>query len=136
MIVAFSVSGKEIAVTFDFARRLLAVKCENGREIQRMVAVLDRVALVNRVKLLTNLGVEVLICGAISRPSAAMLTAAGIRIIPLVSGPVEEVLAAFLNDQVEDPRFLFPGCRAEDRGVLLARRGIGRVCQMPPRRNV
>jgi predicted Fe-Mo cluster-binding NifX family protein len=133
MTVAFSVCGEEIAITFDFACCLLAVEVENGREISRVVEVLDHVAIVDRVKLLTKLGVQVVICGAISRPSAALLTASGIRIIPLVSGAVREVVAAFLNGQLEDPRFLFPGCSTEDRSTLLARRGTAPMCHLPPK---
>lgn len=132
--VAFPISRSRIAATFDFAGRLLAVECLGGRALERTAAVLKGVAPVNRVKLLRSLGVEVLICGVVSRPAAAMLASAGIRIIPLVSGSVEEVLEAFLKEELEDPRFLFPGCKAEDRAGLLARQGIGRVCQWPIRR--
>jgi len=46
---------------------------------------------------LTGLGVDTLICGAISRPLAYMVTTAGINLIAWISGQVEDVLQAFFE---------------------------------------
>jgi predicted Fe-Mo cluster-binding NifX family protein len=55
------------------------------------------------------LGVDTLICGAISRPLAYMITTAGINLIAWISGQVEDVLQAFLRGNVFDIQFLMPG---------------------------
>jgi predicted Fe-Mo cluster-binding NifX family protein len=36
---------------------------------------------------------------------------AGIRVIPWISGRLEEVLEAFLSGKLMDTKFLMPGCR-------------------------
>ena len=47
-----------------------------------------------RAQELKNLGVDVVVCGAISQPFEAALSAAGIKVIGFVCGPLEEVLSA------------------------------------------
>ena len=56
-------------------------------------------------------GVEVLICGAVSNALAAALSARGITLVPFVSGPVEEVVRAYVAGTLWAPRFALPGCR-------------------------
>jgi predicted Fe-Mo cluster-binding NifX family protein len=116
--VAIPVSAGSVASTFDFARRVVIVECEAGHEICRTETTLTDSRAGSRVKQLARLGAQVLICGAISQSSAALVNASGINLLPLVSGPVEEVLAAFLSGQLDDRRFLLPGCTPEDREPL------------------
>ena len=64
---------------------------------------------------LQALGVETLICGAISRPLEAMLAAGGIEVIPHVCGEAEKVLQAFLSAGLQDDQFAMPGCCGQQR---------------------
>ncbi|HLI03251.1 MAG TPA: NifB/NifX family molybdenum-iron cluster-binding protein [Terracidiphilus sp.] len=115
MKLAIAVSGDRVANALDFARRLLLVDCEGGREISRSeAAVVDKLPL-NRARFLAALGVEVLICGAVSRFLAESLVTLGIRIVPFVSGSVAEVLNAYFEDGLESGRLLMPGSTEEDR---------------------
>jgi predicted Fe-Mo cluster-binding NifX family protein len=66
--------------------------------------------LVARAKLLAELGPRLLICGAVSWPLEAMLSSAGIRVIPNIRGSVDEVIAAFIAGRLTDPAFRLPGC--------------------------
>jgi len=56
-------------------------------------------------------GVEVVVCGAVSRPLEMALASAGVTVVPNVCGAVEDVLAAFLSGQLDAERFSMPGCR-------------------------
>ena len=76
--------------------------------------------------IIVKLGVEVLICGAISRPLAEMITDSGIRLIPFLSGDVEEVIQAFLAGNLPNSAFLMPGCCGRRRRF---RSGRGRGAQ-------
>jgi len=105
---------------FDFARRLLLVDIENTKEFNRSEVALESQSLPQRAGNLKNLGVDVLICGAISRPLMYMLTAFGIEVLPYVTGRVDEVLQAYLTGQLVQPRFTMPGCWPG------ARKGFGR----------
>jgi predicted Fe-Mo cluster-binding NifX family protein len=80
-----------------------------------------------RVIRLRNLGVDVLICGAISRPLAFMITGLGIELLPHIRGRIDEVLNAYLTSRLTEQRFSMPGCKAGSRKRFRGRgRGQGR----------
>ena len=120
MKIAIPVWNNTISNVFDFAGMLLLVEIENGREVDRSEAALQVQSLPERAGSLKKLGVEVLLCGAISRALASMVTASGIEVLPYVTGPVDDVLQAYLTGQLIQPRFIMPGCWPG------ARKGFGR----------
>lgn len=63
-----------------------------------------------RAEEMVGLGVDTLICGAISRPMHEALMARGIRVVGFVAGDVEMVVAAWKSGGL-DERFAMPGCR-------------------------
>jgi predicted Fe-Mo cluster-binding NifX family protein len=63
-----------------------------------------------RARQLANLHIDVLICGAISWPLEALLTAQAIQVISFVCGEIEEVLQAFRDGTLPSERFAMPGC--------------------------
>jgi predicted Fe-Mo cluster-binding NifX family protein len=122
MKVAIPVCAEAIATTIDFARELLVVDCDGCREVHRSRLVLEQGLPANRAKRILRLNIQTLICGAISRPMAALIQNSGIQVIPLVSGSVDEVMAAFLADRLDEPHFLLPGSTADDRQRLVRSR--------------
>lgn len=68
-----------------------------------------------RAQLLPQLGVDLVICGMISQTQHTALASAGIRIIPHICGPTDEVIAAFLDGRLEDGPLLMPGCGGRRR---------------------
>jgi len=99
-----------ISPLLDVARRLLLVDVEAGREIRRREESLSEMDLAGRSMHIARLGVDVLICGAISRPLEMMLASAGMEVIPHTCGPVEDVLRAYLSGELTDQAYLMPGC--------------------------
>ena len=122
MKVAITIWNDRISPVFDTAGRILVVEIEGGEERSRQEHLLEEIYPPWRVRRLKNLGVEVLICGAVSNPVAALIDSAGIRLVPWVSGDAEEVLGAFRAKALDAPRYLMPGCRG--RGMRF-RRGRG-----------
>jgi predicted Fe-Mo cluster-binding NifX family protein len=116
-----------VSPVLDVARRLLLVEIAGGAEVARREVDLEEVPLASRVKRIRELGVGVLICGAVSWPLEAMLTSAGMRVIPHTCGPVENVLRAFLAGQLASEAFLMPGCRGRRRRFRGGRRHGGRA---------
>jgi predicted Fe-Mo cluster-binding NifX family protein len=110
MRVAIPSWNDRVSPVFDAARRLVVVDVENGVEQTRRQETLQEEFPTRRVRQLAQLGVNVLICGAISRPLAALLAASGITVIPWTAGPVNEVLVAYLAGRLPDARWLMPGC--------------------------
>ena len=54
--------------------------------------------------------VDLLICGAVSRPFYRMLMGSGINIIQDISGHPEDVLKAYLRGKLLHSGFFMPGC--------------------------
>jgi len=100
MIVALSVWQGRISPLFDTARRLWLVEIEDGREVSRKEVPLEESLFQLRVAKLSKLGVEILLCGAISRPFAFMLASSGIRVFPFLAGDAREMLNAFLAGEL------------------------------------
>lgn len=95
---------------FDTSGHLLILDVENGCEAHRTELSILSLSLQERVNRLVELDVDVLICGAISRPLESMVVASGIKTIPWLTGEVEEVLEWYLTGKPTDTRFLMPGC--------------------------
>ena len=115
MKVAIPVWKERVSPVFDTARSVLVVVVEIRTEVTRSLIELRKGSLHDRVEALTDNGVNVLLCGAISRPLYDMLETAGIEVTPFLSGPTERVLEAFMEERISDPRFLMPGCCGKTR---------------------
>ena len=124
MRIALAVWNGRVSPVFDYSQRLLLVEVEGGRKLnEREEALLHRFP-PRRMAQLRQLQIQTLICGAISRPLSALITASGIRLIPFVAGDVKTVLNAFLAGRLPGPGFWMPGCgRGRGRG-----RGRGGRC--------
>jgi predicted Fe-Mo cluster-binding NifX family protein len=98
-----------VSSAFDFAHRLLLVDIENGTEVSRSEISLTPESIHQRAARLKALGIDVLICGAISRSLASQVAASGIEVLPYVVGQVDEILRAYLAGQLSQPQFAMPG---------------------------
>lgn len=110
MKVAIPTWSGTISPVFDVARSLLLVEVEAGREVGRREEPMGEVDIAGRAVHVARLGVDVLICGAISRPLEMMLVSEGLEVVPHACGPVEEVLQAYVSGRLSDRAYLMPGC--------------------------
>jgi len=116
MRVAIAVWNDRISPVFDTSSRLLLVDVEQGAERDRRIVEVGADSFpMQRARRLTELEVNVLICGAISRVLVEMVSASGVVVVPWVSGPVEGVLRAYLTKRLSDSRWRMPGCRGRWR---------------------
>ncbi len=99
-----------IAPVFDVAGRLLLIDVESGREIFRQQRILFKTSFSDRAAELLSYGPNALLCGAISAPLQLKLLASGLKVIAFVCGPVDDVLAAYLQGSLANPAFAMPGC--------------------------
>lgn len=111
MRIAIPVWEEKVSPVLDTARRLLIVEAKEQEEVSRFEIFLDELDIARRCYRIRGLEVDTLICGAVSRPFLRMLMSAGMDIIPEISGPAEEVLAAYLKGDLYHSRFLMPGCK-------------------------
>ena len=110
----------QVSTVFDFAGKLLLIDIDGQKEINRSQIALPDEPIPQRAARLKNLGANVLICGAFSRPLAFMVAGLGIEVLPYVTGRIDEVLNAYLTGQLTQQRFSMPGCWPG------ARKGFGR----------
>jgi predicted Fe-Mo cluster-binding NifX family protein len=75
-----------------------------GRDVQ-----VGATTMSGRTQELLNLGVNVIVCGALSDPFFRLLKEEGIWTICGIAGEVEVVVAAFLEGTLARPCFLMPG---------------------------
>jgi predicted Fe-Mo cluster-binding NifX family protein len=79
------------------------------RQISRSQLYLDQLSPAQRLDVLRHAGVTTVICGGITEVFNNMLESAGINTITGIAGEIEEVLAAFLADRLDQPYFYMPG---------------------------
>lgn len=113
MKVAVTVWDERISPVFDSARTLLIVDIKNKRINQSSYTSFDPLFEARLTEELKQLGVEVLICGAISEIHSNLIEASAIRLIPFISGNVTQVLEAYAKGNPLAPSFLMPGCKEE-----------------------
>ncbi len=115
MKAACAVWNHRIAPVFDVARQIHVVVTEAGRIVGEAEAPLPDDSGEGKGLRLAELGVDTLVCGAISRSTQAMVAAYGIRMIPFVAGDLREVIRAWLSGALEKEMFSMPGCCARDQ---------------------
>ena len=111
MRVAISTWEKEVSPVFDFAHHILIVEWDEGNEIARFRYETPEKSMSSRAQRLREMGVDVLLCGAISNPLAKMIRSSGVTLIPWKCGDVEDVLEAYFAGAIDAPRFSMPGVR-------------------------
>ncbi|MBC8463889.1 MAG: NifB/NifX family molybdenum-iron cluster-binding protein [Deltaproteobacteria bacterium] len=109
MKIGIPIWEDKISPVLDTASRLLVVETEGQKESSRFETCLDVRDNVHRCFRIQGLGVDILICGAVSRRLLEKLMALGMQIIPGISGHPEVVLKAYLQGNIDDARFLMPG---------------------------
>lgn len=127
MKVAFTVWENRISPVLDTARTFLIAEIEEGALVSTREERLPGGTVQDLLVFLERIGVETLVCGAVSRRFGTWLTASGLKLIPFISGDVNAVVEAFLEDKLSDPAFAMPGCGRGGMGRGLGRgRGHGR----------
>jgi predicted Fe-Mo cluster-binding NifX family protein len=111
MKVAIPVWGDRISPVFDTATRLMVVDT-SAEKRDRISLSLEGDDLTRRCSRMQELGVDTLICGAISNPFCRRLTAVNIEVIQGIFGAKEDVLQAFLKGELNQKAFRVPCCRS------------------------
>lgn len=111
MKTAFAVWNNRMAPVFDVARRVIVIDpAAAGRDVQTQVLLTGDPPLQKALQL-SELGVDCLVCGAISRPLKAVLMARGIQVVACVAGDVQAVIDAWRHQPGAIESFAMPGRR-------------------------
>jgi predicted Fe-Mo cluster-binding NifX family protein len=105
----FDTKKSRISPVFDSCSRVLLVDLEHYGETKRAEITFEDLPMLERLRILSKLGVTNVICAGISQSFHDKLTATKISLITGIVGEVDEVLSAFMCDGLNDPRFYMPG---------------------------
>jgi predicted Fe-Mo cluster-binding NifX family protein len=119
MKIGLPIWGQRLSPVLDFAHQLLVVEVRNGVVAQRRYHKMNpRLPAISQATVLADLQISMLICGSISLDLANLIRPCGIRIIPFITGEVEEILRAYLNNTLSHPKFRMPGMYTENERAL------------------
>ncbi|HPA17830.1 MAG TPA: NifB/NifX family molybdenum-iron cluster-binding protein [Verrucomicrobiae bacterium] len=110
MTVAIPIWQDRVSPVFDTASRLLVVHHGRAGELGRREIALGSVPSDGLARTVLDLGVDVLLCAAISEPIRFTLERGGVRVEDNLCGEVESLLRAFNAGTWRDPKFQMPGC--------------------------
>lgn len=110
MKIALSVWKDYISTVFDTADQLLVLDQNGTGNSNRTTVKMNAADISGRANQIKEKQIDVLICGAVSRPLETALISLGIKVYAFVRGPVEEVLAAYQNEVLDQAIFTMPGC--------------------------
>jgi predicted Fe-Mo cluster-binding NifX family protein len=112
-----------VSPVLDVAERLLIVDTEASGE-RTETRRLGRASLRETASTLRAMGLDVLICGALSGELARVLAGSGTTVVPWVTGRADEVVRAYVEGRIDEPQYVLPGCR-RGPGVRRRRRRRG-----------
>lgn len=111
--IAIPTFRNKVSPVFDSCTRVLLVDIEADREADRKEIYLDALTLTERVTILLKSGVETVICGGISDVMERMLKGEEIDLISDITGEIEHVLKAYLDQRLDRSQFHIPGFRPD-----------------------
>ena len=110
MLIAVPNCQGRVSPVFDVAARLTLVRLAGEAELERKEAVLFEKQPDGIVRSLGELGIQVLICGAISQGLQVALEQVGIRVVAQICGELDSVIGAYRRGTLGQPEFAMPGC--------------------------
>jgi len=114
MKAGITIWNDRIAPVFDVAGSVLVLNIAD-LSVSAEIKVLPQASFA-KIEALAQSGVEILVCGAISRPLLRTACAAGLKVIPFVAGNVDEVIQALRSGDIEAVAGTMPGCGCQQRG--------------------
>lgn len=121
MRLAVPVWDSRVSPLFDVARWLMVVDVIGSEATFTKIFPIGGP---HRQRVVSELGIDVLICGAISRDLEDGLVASGVEVVAEIRGGIEDVVREYTKGSLVQPGYLMPGChsrrrRARSRGSRL-----------------
>jgi len=134
-MLAIPVLRSRVAPVLDWCSRIRIFPAEPSPEELARELILPHLEAAQRLKVLRDQGVEVLICGALSPALHYYAEELGFTVVSGVAGDVKEVVQSYWDNTLDHPRFRLPGyrggcgCRGRWRG---GRGALGPGLQVEP----
>jgi predicted Fe-Mo cluster-binding NifX family protein len=110
MKAALTVWDGRISPVFDVSREAVILTIEKGVVSARRTENIEAPTAALKIEKLIELGVDTLICGAISEPLHRELTLRGVKVLGFVAGEIDEVMQALIAGTLPASALSMPGC--------------------------
>ena len=110
MKAALTVWAGRTAPVFDVSREALVLTIEDGVVTSRSVENIETPMASLKLDRLTELGIDTLVCGAITEPLQHELSIRGVKVIGFVAGEIDEVVKSLLDGALPNRALSMPGC--------------------------
>jgi predicted Fe-Mo cluster-binding NifX family protein len=111
MKLAIPIRRNRISPVLDYASQVKIVDVGETNDVRGAMTVnMPDAHPAARVNVLKDLGVDVVICGAVSMPLMQLIRSEGITVIPGIAGEAVEIQQAYLEGSAIQDRFPMPGC--------------------------
>ena len=111
MTIAIPLFGSRVSPRFDHAPDMLLITADGEKITARERFSMGGQNPLTRVNWVCQRGVDVVICGGISRFTLRYLTRRGMRVFPWVTGDIEKVIKLLLSGQLRSRLAVGPGGR-------------------------
>lgn len=122
MTIGIPILDDRVSPVLDAATHVLLVTRRRGREVRRRECVLQPQPPEGMARTIAAMGVQVLLCAALSELLHQALQREQVRVRSHVCGEVEAVLQAFCARQLGRAEFRMPGCQGRHVGGRCGRR--------------
>ena len=112
-LIAIPEFQERVSPLLDEARRFILMEITEGQIVQRSTVSINADSAALRVSKLREIGVIVIISGAVSGYLSRIISENGFQHYSWVSGPVDDVIAAYLEGKLK----LSPDCTKPCRGT-------------------
>lgn len=110
MKIGLSTLNKRISPLLDTAQYLSVYDINGASATLTEEYLLCGLSITERSAFFRDAGINILICGAVSRPLCKAILSSNINLIAWISGDIEEILQAYINNSLSDISFAMPGC--------------------------
>jgi predicted Fe-Mo cluster-binding NifX family protein len=110
MKAALTVWDGRVSPVFDVSREAVILTITNRAVGVRSTENIEAPTAALKIERLIELGIETLICGAISEPLHRELTLRGVKVLGFVAGEIDEVVQALIAGTLPASVLSMPGC--------------------------
>jgi len=108
--LSITIWGNRISPVFDAARTLLVARIENRRILEKRYIPFNPDSPRDLIRILKQMEIDTLICGAISTKPADFIVENDIKLISFVTGNALDFLDSFATRQAIGKGDMMPGC--------------------------
>lgn len=108
--IAVTIWGNRVSPVFDAAKTLLVADIKDSATIRKSYVNFNAGSPETLIRILKQMRVSILVCGAISTHPADLIVENEIKLISFVTGNAMEFLDTFARKQVIEKSYMMPGC--------------------------